>query len=49
MKNSDNIGADLGFVLRLQALTAWIKNLYPEDQRRQFEGIRQNRGVTYAA
>ena len=25
----------------LQALTAWIKNLYPEDQRGQFEGVKQ--------
>ena len=25
----------------MQTLTAWIKNLYPDDQRGQFEGIKQ--------
>lgn len=30
-----------GYILVLQALTAWIKNLYPEDQRGQFEGVKQ--------
>lgn len=29
-----------GYVLILQTLTAWLKNLYPETQRGQFEGIR---------
>ncbi len=31
----------LRYILTLQSLTAWIKNLYPEDQRGQFEGIKQ--------
>lgn len=35
------LGAGMGYVLTLQTLTAWIKNLYPEDQRGQFEGIKQ--------
>ncbi len=30
-----------GYVIILQTLTAWFKNLYPEDQRGQFEGIKQ--------
>jgi hypothetical protein len=30
-----------GYILTLQSLTAWMKNLYPEDQRGQFEGIKQ--------
>ncbi|NLO09079.1 MAG: MFS transporter [Clostridiales bacterium] len=30
-----------GYVIILQTLTAWYKNLYPEDQRGQFEGIKQ--------
>ena len=34
-------GAGAGYILVLQSLTAWIKNLYPEDQRGQFEGIKQ--------
>jgi MFS family permease len=29
-----------GYVLILQTLTAWLKNLYPETQRGQFEGIK---------
>jgi len=33
--------AGCGYILTLQTLTAWIKNLYPEDQRGQFEGIKQ--------
>lgn len=33
--------AGCGYILSLQTLTAWIKNLYPEDQRGQFEGIKQ--------
>jgi MFS family permease len=32
--------AGIGYVIILQALTAWLKNLYPETQRGQFEGIR---------
>lgn len=32
-------GAGVGFVLVAQTLTAWVKNLYPEDQRGQFEGV----------
>jgi Major Facilitator Superfamily. len=32
--------AGIGYVLILQTLTAWLKNLYPESQRGQFEGIR---------
>ena len=34
-------GAGIGYILVLQALTAWMKNLYPEEQRGQFEGIKQ--------
>ena len=29
-----------GYISVLQALTAWMKNLYPEKQRGQFEGLR---------
>lgn len=32
--------AGSGYVLVLQSLTAWLKNLYPESQRGQFEGVR---------
>lgn len=31
----------VGYVIILQTLTAWYKNLYPEEQRGQFEGIKQ--------
>ena len=31
----------IGYVIILQTLTAWFKNLYPEEQRGQFEGIKQ--------
>ena len=34
-------GAGAGYILVLQALTAWIKNLSPEDRRGQFEGVKQ--------
>ena len=34
-------GAGAGYILVLQSLTAWVKNLYPEDQRGQFEGVKQ--------
>lgn len=34
-------GVGIGYVLLLQTVTAWLKNLYPEDQRGQFEGIKQ--------
>lgn len=34
-------GAGIGYVLILQTLTAWIKNLYPPSKRGQFEGIKQ--------
>lgn len=34
-------GAGVGYVLILQTLTAWVKNLYPADKRGQFEGIKQ--------
>ena len=34
-------GAGFGYILVLQALTAWMKNLYPEEQRGQFEGVKQ--------
>lgn len=34
------LGAGTGYVLVLQTLTAWMKNLYPEDRRGQYEGIR---------
>ncbi len=33
--------AGSGYILMLQSLTAWMKNLYPEEQRGQFEGIKQ--------
>ena len=33
--------AGCGYILTLQTLTAWMKNLYPEDQRGQVEGIKQ--------
>jgi MFS family permease len=33
--------AGIGYVIILQTLTAWFKNLYPEEQRGQFEGIKQ--------
>ncbi|HIW33932.1 MAG TPA: MFS transporter [Candidatus Paenibacillus intestinavium] len=35
----------IGFVLVMQSITAWVKNLFPEDQRGQFEGIRMIFGV----
>lgn len=31
----------IGYVIILQTLTAWFKNLYPEEQRGQFEGVKQ--------
>lgn len=31
----------IGYVIILQTLTAWFKNLYPEEQRGQFEGMKQ--------
>lgn len=34
-------GAGIGYILVLQTLTAWMKNLYPREQRGQFEGIKQ--------
>ncbi len=34
-------GAGIGYILVLQTLTAWMKNLYPQEQRGQFEGIKQ--------
>ncbi|MBN2050644.1 MAG: MFS transporter [Spirochaetales bacterium] len=34
------LGAGTGYVLVLQTLTAWVKNLYPDDRRGQYEGIR---------
>jgi len=30
----------MGYIAVLQALTAWMKNLYPAEQRGQFEGLR---------
>lgn len=33
--------AGCGYILTLQSLTAWMKNLYPEKQRGQYEGIKQ--------
>ncbi len=33
-------GAGVGFILVTQTLIAWIKNLFPADQRGQFEGVR---------
>ena len=32
--------AGIGYVLILQTTTAWAKNLYPENNRGQFEGVR---------
>ncbi|MBQ8813745.1 MAG: MFS transporter [Lachnospiraceae bacterium] len=32
--------AGMGYVLILQTTTAWAKNLYPENNRGQFEGVR---------
>lgn len=32
--------AGIGYVLVLQTTTAWAKNLYPKNQRGQFEGVR---------
>ena len=32
--------AGIGYVLILQTTTAWAKNLYPENSRGQFEGVR---------
>ncbi len=34
-------GAGIGYILVLQSLTAWMKNLYPGEQRGQFEGLKQ--------
>ena len=34
------IVAGVGYVLMMQTTTAWSKNLYPEAQRGQFEGVR---------
>lgn len=31
----------IGYVLILQTITAWFKNLYPDEQRGQFEGVKQ--------
>ncbi len=31
----------IGYVIILQTLTAWFKNLYPEEQRGQYEGMKQ--------
>jgi MFS family permease len=33
-------GAGTGYILISQATVAWMKNLYPEEQRGQFEGVR---------
>lgn len=33
-------GAGAGMVLISQSITAWVKNLFPEQQRGQFEGVR---------
>ncbi len=33
-------GAGIGYVLMVQTITAWVKNLYPEEMRGQFEGIK---------
>ena len=30
----------IGYVLVMQTTTAWVKNLYPENSRGQFEGVR---------
>ncbi len=35
------LGSGIGYVLTFQTVIAWIKNLYPEDQRGQFEGVKQ--------
>ncbi|HWQ58950.1 MAG TPA: MFS transporter [Clostridia bacterium] len=32
--------AGAGYVLIMQAMTMWVKQLYPEDSRGQFEGVR---------
>ncbi|RUS42633.1 MFS transporter [Cohnella sp. AR92] len=32
--------AGAGYVLVIQTITAWVKNLFPEQQRGQFEGVR---------
>ncbi len=32
--------AGLGYILMIQTLTAWLKNLFPDGQRGQFEGVR---------
>ena len=32
--------AGAGYILIIQAMTMWLKQLYPEDSRGQFEGIR---------
>ena len=32
--------AGVGYILIMQSMTMWIKQLYPEDSRGQFEGIR---------
>jgi len=33
-------GVGVGYVLVVQTTTAWVKNLFPENQRGQFEGVR---------
>ncbi|MCH1624122.1 MFS transporter [Ferdinandcohnia quinoae] len=33
-------GAGVGYVLMIQTITAWVKNLFPEQQRGQFEGVK---------
>lgn len=33
-------GAGIGYVLMIQTITAWVKNLYPVQQRGQFEGVK---------
>lgn len=33
-------GTGIGYILIVQTLTAWMKNLFPEEQRGQFDGIR---------
>lgn len=32
--------AGIGYVLVIQTITAWVKNLFPEQQRGQFEGVK---------
>ncbi|MFX3635651.1 MAG: MFS transporter [Candidatus Pristimantibacillus sp.] len=32
--------AGIGYVLVIQTVTAWVKNLFPEQQRGQFEGVK---------